>query len=85
MPSALPPAVLTSPASAAALAEAHTEPATQGAARQSMCLALALLNFGAALWALRARGGRDRNGNVLQRRSYMLSMHQAFSFSDGSA
>lgn len=81
---ALPPAVLTSSPSAVPM-DAHSTPAMQGTSRQEMCPALALASLGAALWARRARGGRDRNGNVLQRRSYMLSMHQAFSFSDGSA
>ncbi|WP_102411340.1 hypothetical protein [Beduinella massiliensis] len=88
LPSAmgLPPAVLTSSVPTAPAQEAQPLPeALQSAARQAPVPAALLAGLFAALWRNRARSGRDRNGNVLQRRSYMLSLHQAFSFSDGGA
>lgn len=82
----MPPAVLTANVPAAPAQEAQPLPeALQGAARQAAVPAALLAGLFAALWRNRARSGRDRNGNVLQRRSYMLSLHQAFSFSDGGA
>ena len=88
LPSAmsLPPAVLTSSVPTAPAQEAQPLPeALQSAARQAPVPAALLAGLFAALWRNRARSGRDRNGNVLQRRSSMLSLHQAFSFSDGGA
>lgn len=80
----MPPAVMAyaAPSVQAPQAQAGPEESESPRAPALPLLACAAL---AAMGRLQARRGRDRNGNVLQGRSYMRSMHQAFSFSDGGA
>ena len=80
----MPPAVLmyAAPSVQTLQVQAGMEESESPRASALPLLACAAL---AAMGRLQARRGRDRNGNVLQRRSYMRSIHQAFSFSDGGA